>query len=42
MGDMFIIQTTKDRIYNVLLFMDGGWMVDRYEVRSTHFFFVEL
>ncbi|XP_070212005.1 nuclear pore complex protein Nup107-like [Littorina saxatilis] len=24
-------QTTKDRVYNVLLFMDGGWMVDRYE-----------
>lgn len=24
-------QTTKDRIYNVLLFTDGGWMVDRHE-----------
>ncbi|XP_076461376.1 nuclear pore complex protein Nup107-like [Babylonia areolata] len=24
-------QITKDRIYNVLLFMDGGWMVDRFE-----------
>ncbi|KAL8570338.1 hypothetical protein ACOMHN_035756 [Nucella lapillus] len=23
-------QITKDRIYNVLLFMDGGWMVDRF------------
>ncbi|KAK7508730.1 hypothetical protein BaRGS_00000296 [Batillaria attramentaria] len=24
-------QTTKDRMFNVLLFTDGGWMVDRHE-----------
>ena len=24
----FILQTTKDYIYNVLLFTDGGWMLD--------------
>lgn len=24
-------QTTKNHIYNVLMFIDGGWMVDRFE-----------
>ena len=27
-----LFQTTKEKIYNVLLFVDGGWMVDQREV----------
>ena len=30
----FSSQTTKDRIYNVLLFADGGWLVDAVEVSA--------
>ena len=26
------LQMTKDHIYNVVLFADGGWMVDQKEV----------
>jgi len=28
-------KVTRDRIYNVLLFADGGWLVDTVEVTST-------
>ncbi|XP_071089771.1 nuclear pore complex protein Nup107-like [Haliotis cracherodii] len=28
-------KTTKDRIYNVLLFTDGGWMVDQREEKNV-------
>ena len=27
------VQTTMEKIYNVLLFPDGGWMVDHRNVR---------
>ena len=28
----FPLQTTEDKIYNVLLFVNGGWMVDQRTV----------
>ena len=28
----FCFQTTKDHMYNVLLFADGGWMIDQTQV----------
>lgn len=29
-----LTQDVKERIYNVLLFVDGGWMVDNRQVES--------
>ena len=31
----------KEKMYNVLLFVDGGWMVDVREVSSVHFLYKE-
>ena len=31
------MQLTKEKIYNVLLFVDGGWMVDRRQVNQCSF-----
>ena len=34
-----MFQSTKEYIYNVLLFADGGWMVDQTQVmRAIHVF----
>lgn len=30
-----LTEDVKEHIYNVLLFVDGGWMVDVREVSST-------
>jgi len=30
-----LLQVTVDKIYNVLLFVDGGWMVDVRKVSTT-------
>lgn len=32
-----LTEDVKERIYNVLLFVDGGWMVDNRKVRSFRF-----
>lgn len=30
-----LTEDVKERIYNVLLFVDGGWMVDNRQVTET-------
>lgn len=32
----------KEKMYNVLLFVDGGWMVDVREVSSVHCYKLHL
>lgn len=35
-----LTEDVKERIYNVLLFVDGGWMVDNREVPSICHVFI--
>lgn len=32
-----LTEDVKERIYNVLLFVDGGWMIDNRQVTPTCF-----